>query len=292
MSKQLGDAQKPVTHRVLSRGVNIHVVEHLKDTPDKPVLLLVHGHRAHLSWWDGVLPILSTRYRVFAMDFSGMGDSDRRAETRGANGYSQDGHARDLQCVVDYISHYTKQVVSAIIAHSWGGQITLVAAAANPSIASQLLILDSYCVLPGEVSEFGPVPIGNRRLYPSAELAAAAFRLSPPQPIEPKLLVALAHKSMCNIEGGWCWKFDPNLSKIEPLALADVASKLTLPVSIIYGAMSSIVSAERAARVVHALPQGRGPIAVAGAYHHLMLDHPEDTARVVMGVLAGKVGLV
>src|SRR3954466_14648293 len=44
-----------------------------------PGVVLVHGGAAHAGWWDHVAPLLSG-HRVAALDLTGHGDSDRRAE--------------------------------------------------------------------------------------------------------------------------------------------------------------------------------------------------------------------
>ena len=50
---------------------------------DKPGLLLIHGMNAHSHWWDFIAPQLTDRYRVAAMDLTGMGDSDFRYSYEG-----------------------------------------------------------------------------------------------------------------------------------------------------------------------------------------------------------------
>src|SRR5580698_4422257 len=46
----------------------------------KPGLLLVHGNAANAYWWSFIAPFLAREYNVAAMDLSGMGDSDWRAD--------------------------------------------------------------------------------------------------------------------------------------------------------------------------------------------------------------------
>ena len=44
----------------------------------KPGLLLLHGNGAHADWWSFIAPLLADDYRVAAISWSGMGDSDWR----------------------------------------------------------------------------------------------------------------------------------------------------------------------------------------------------------------------
>jgi alpha-beta hydrolase superfamily lysophospholipase len=56
-----------------------------------PALLLVHGMFAHAHWWDFIAPLLADRYRIVALDLTGMGDSDYRYD------YAADTFADELK---------------------------------------------------------------------------------------------------------------------------------------------------------------------------------------------------
>jgi pimeloyl-ACP methyl ester carboxylesterase len=269
----------PLTHWVNSQGSRLRLYEYPGPGIDSASLLLVHGSRGHSGWWHEVIPGLTRHYRVFAFDFAGMGDSDHRPA------YNQDMHIEDLLTVSIAVRHICDQPLRAIIAHSWGGQITLLAAAQQPTLAMQLLILDSYCVLPSETRELSPPPPGNQKVYPTADAAASAFRLSPPQPEHAARVAALAHKSMRKCEGGWRWKFDPNMARALPLDITRIAPRLTLPVAVIYGEKSEIISTELASELVDLLPQGLGPFSLPDAHHHLMLDQPVALSELLCSLL-------
>jgi pimeloyl-ACP methyl ester carboxylesterase len=271
--------QAPLAHWVASQGSRLRLYEYPGPDIDSTSLLLVHGSRGHSGWWDEVIPRLTRHYRVFAFDFAGMGDSDQRPA------YNQEMHVEDLLTVSAAVKHIGGQPLRAIIAHSWGGQITLLAASQQPELAMQLLILDSYCVLPSETRELSPPPRGNQKVYPTADAAAAAFRLSPPQPEHAARVRALAHKSMRKCEGGWRWKFDPNMAVALPLLITRIAHRLTLPVVVIYGEKSEIISTAMASELVDLLPQGLGPYSLPGAHHHLMLDQPEALSALLCKLL-------
>ena len=57
-------------------------------------IVLVHGGAAHSRWWDHIAPLLTSGWRVVAVDLSGHGDSDRRDR------YSLDTWAREVLAVV------------------------------------------------------------------------------------------------------------------------------------------------------------------------------------------------
>jgi pimeloyl-ACP methyl ester carboxylesterase len=57
-------------------------------------------------------------------------------------------------------------------------------------------------------------------------------------------------------------------------------------VDIVRGEHSVILGAERAARIAALLPNGRGPITMPEAHHHLMLDQPLALVSVLRALLA------
>ena len=98
----------PEVHSV---SVNNSEVKYFQwgDKNKKPLLLL-HGYNAHSHWWDHIAPSLTENHCVVALDFSGMGDSDRRGE------YSQEVYADDIKGVIDDMSWES----CTCIAHSMG----------------------------------------------------------------------------------------------------------------------------------------------------------------------------
>jgi len=62
------------------------------DGSGTPILLL-HGMAANTHWWDPVVPHLSARFKPFALDFHGHGDSEWLA---GAH-YSTELFVQDIE---------------------------------------------------------------------------------------------------------------------------------------------------------------------------------------------------
>src|SRR5579871_4929804 len=79
-------------------------------------IVLVHGGAAHSRWWDHIAPLLTSGWRVVAVDLSGHGDSDRRDR------YSLDTWAREVLAVV---AEAGTPAASVVIGHSMGGLVTL-----------------------------------------------------------------------------------------------------------------------------------------------------------------------
>lgn len=87
---------------------------------------------------------------------------------------------------------------------------------------------------------------------------------------------------------GWRWKFDPALPFAPGLMDgATVLSGIKVPIDCIYGELSTVVDARRATRIAAALPQGRNPVGIPDAYHHVMLDQPLALVAALRALLLG-----
>ena len=86
----------------------------------RPSLVLLHGITSAASSWVRVGPVLAERYRVYALDMRGHGDSIKPP----AGAYSLQETAGDALAFIEALG--LKQPV--LIGHSWGGATALVLA--------------------------------------------------------------------------------------------------------------------------------------------------------------------
>ena len=178
----------------------------------KPGLLLVHGNGAHAHWWDFVAPYLTDDYHVVAMTFSGMGDSDWRER------YVMDVFAQEQLAVCEAAGLFAHAEKPIIVAHSFGGFVTILTGAEYGDRFGGIVIVDSP-VNPPDRPRSGPPPVRGGKVYPTLEAALARFRLAPPQPCENHYIMdyiarwSLAKKPRWpDGDGdGWGWKFDPSI---------------------------------------------------------------------------------
>jgi pimeloyl-ACP methyl ester carboxylesterase len=264
------------SHFTEASGTAVHYVSWNADEVHKPPLLLAHGFLGHAHWWDFIAPFLTERFRVFALDFSGMGYSGHRPE------YRVDVFVQDLAAVVDAIGDER----CILVGHSFGGSRVLQACAAIPERIARAIVLDSFFQLEGETLprvERRPAP----RPYPDWLTALSRFRLVPEQDCEPWLLEHLAQTSLRETPEGWTWRFDPNLRTIQPVEGDErLLASITVPVSYVHAESSSVVTADRAQRIVAAIPGAKGPVTMPRAGHHMMLDHPLALIGVLRALLA------
>ena len=168
-----------------------------------PGLLFIHGMNAHSRWWDFIAPQFAGEYRVAAMDLTGMGDSDFRYE------YDPATYAREIAGVLDALDFGPDSIV---VAHSFGGYMSVKAANLFPDRFAALVLVDSGIRHPDEPMPDRPPMGGRAKLYPDRETALARFRLQPPQPCENQyILDYIARHSLMPADGGWTWKFDDDL---------------------------------------------------------------------------------
>ncbi|MGC1851808.1 MAG: alpha/beta hydrolase [Solirubrobacterales bacterium] len=101
-----------VSHRtVQARGLSFHVAE---AGSGEDVVLCLHGWPQHWYEWRHLLPALSDRHRVLALDLRGFGWSE--APRRG---YEKENLADDVLAVLDALGIERVKLVG----HDWGGWI-------------------------------------------------------------------------------------------------------------------------------------------------------------------------
>ena len=123
-------AQRPEHRDVVVAGAR--VAYRVWGPPEGPGVVLVHGGAAHSGWWDHVAPLL-TGHRVVALDLTGHGDSDRRAE------YDPLLWAREVVAVAA-AAGLTRPVV---IGHSMGGWVATTVGVEHAAEVASVVVIDS-----------------------------------------------------------------------------------------------------------------------------------------------------
>ena len=113
------------------------------------------------------------------------------------------------------------------------------------------------------------------KLNPDRETGLQRLWRRPPQTCENTCIVDyIARSSRMPADGGWAWKFDPDLpnsmKRMERVA-ADYTS-LALPLGIIYGAKSELFNARNLAYMRELVARDFAAVAIDDAQHHAFLD--------------------
>lgn len=247
-----------------------------------PPLLLIHGMNAHAHWWDFIAPQLAHEYRVAAMNLTGMGDSDYR--------YAYDGStwAEEIRAVCDHAG-FGPDVV--LVAHSFGGYMSVKAANRFPDRFGGLVLVDSGIRHPDDPPPERTMMGGRAKAYPDRATALARFRLQPPQPCaNTYILEYIARHSLLAVDGGgWAWKFDDDLPNVmkDVLRTPDEYRNLRLPLALIYGRQSELFSSRTLDYMRELVPQDFPAVGIEDAQHHVFLDQPLEFIAVLRQLLGG-----
>jgi pimeloyl-ACP methyl ester carboxylesterase len=148
---------------VMVRNHNIHYVE----TGEGPPVLLIPGAWSTYRYWNRVIPLLSSHYRLLALDYLGVGDSDK---PRSGFGYTVEEQADLIAGMIE-----TLQISKVhIIGTSYGGSIALNIAARYPNRLGSIVSIEGNGMKHKKVPYrpmgsllkwplFGEVPIGVTR---------------------------------------------------------------------------------------------------------------------------------
>ena len=260
-------AERPTkSHYVEASGARLHYLSWNEEERAKPGLVFMHGFRGHARWWSFVAPYFCERYRVYALDFAGMGESGARAE------YDPLTYALDIAAVI----HDAGVAPATLVGHSFGGGRLLRLCAEHPELVQQAIVVDSFVYFANSGDTRPQIEVGPRKLYPTYEAAKARYRLTPPEHDAPDYVIDfIAHHSIEQHDGGYRWKFADNLARgVMELDGAAVLQKIGVPLTYMYGEHSRVAVAGRAQKIVEHIAGARGPIAIPEAHHHVMLDQP------------------
>jgi pimeloyl-ACP methyl ester carboxylesterase len=251
----------------------------------RPGVVLAHGFMAHAHCLSFIAALLSEHFRVVAYDLSGMGDSPMHPR------FDDLLRGRELTAVARDAGLFESGRKPYLIAHSQGGHSAMAAIEADSEAFAGLVVCDMMMIRPSMAERFfarrrgKPWPPREARphaVHPDPETILGRYKLAPPQPCENTyLLDFVARHSVKTVEGGYTWKFDPEirisdghppewwLAQPQRFADIDIARK-----AIVHGEKSAAFGADSAA-YLRELTQGTVPIvAVPEAHHHLMLDQP------------------
>jgi pimeloyl-ACP methyl ester carboxylesterase len=281
----------PESRFVAVQGARIHYLRWGGSA--KPGLLLVHGNAAHAYWWSFIAPFLARDYHVAAMDLSGMGDSGWRAPHGDAGGYSMDLFADEEMAVLEDAGMFAGPKPPVIVAHSFGGFVTMKAGADHGARLGGIVIIDSPINPPtrgGDPTDHKPRP---HNIYPSLAAALARFRLMPPQLCENLFLLdwvarhSLKEVDAANGETGFTWKFDPAIWR--HFSIGDTAAllKATRCRIAVFRGEHSVLMPPRIGNYIFDLLDRAAPVVeIPQAQHHVMLDQPLALVASLRALLA------
>ena len=256
-------------------------------TPSAPPVVLVHG-LADCSWvWQGMAPLLAQYREVWALDLRGHGGSDHVEP----GGYSVSTMAEDVLAFVAQIG----LVQPWLVGHSLGAAVALRAAAQDARCFSALALVDYAVEVPANSLKLIRAVLASvHTTYASTEAFAELLRRRHPLACG-QLVRAIAAGALRPAEGGFLPRFDPAvlsaLSHGDRLGdTSEPLARLQLPVLVVRGALSSMVSSEGARALAATCLQARLAV-VPLAGHSVQIDNPAGLLKALQvesaAVLAG-----
>ena len=253
--------------------------------PDGPLVLLQHGGGQTRHAWKGAGELLGAAgYHAVAFDARGHGDSDWAPDAH----YTQDVMVEDLRCVVAALGNRRPVLVGA----SMGGGISLVAAGEDRVDATALVLVDIAHRVEVEGAKkiqafMNQKPEGFDTLE---EVAEAIANYQPHRPRK-RNLDGLAKNVRLGADGKYHWHWDPSrraerrdLEKRRE-RLEACARNLTLPVLLVRGGLSDVLSEEGAKEFLQLCPQSEF-VNVAGAAHMVAGDRNDIFGTSVIAFLS------
>jgi pimeloyl-ACP methyl ester carboxylesterase len=241
--------------------------------PSRGVVLLLHGGgQTRHSWREAGPTLAEDGWTAIAIDFRGHGDSDRAADGR----YRLDAMTEDVLRVIDAIGE-----PPVIIGASLGGLTGLVIAGEHPAALRALVLVDSVPQIERT---------GSRRVFEfmrsaprgfgSLEEAAEAVRAYQPHRVRPVNLDGMRKNVRLAEDGRWYWHWDPKMmtQRPDPAEMDRMAARtraaaaaVRVPVLLVRGQLSDVVSAEGAADLLETIPHAKYTD-VAGTGHMVAGD--------------------
>jgi pimeloyl-ACP methyl ester carboxylesterase len=274
-------ANKPESNFVEVEGARVHYQRW--GNRKNSGLLLVHGNAAHAHWWDYIAPYLARDYNVAAIDLSGMGDSDWRAD-----GYAMDQFSREQIAVCEDAGMFVGQEPPIIVGHSFGGFVTMLTGSLYGDRLAGTVIVDSPVNPPDRPGGPPRRDAKPHHVYPELAEALARFRLMPPQDCDNLFIVDwVARNSLKEVEGGFSWKFDPRIW--QRFSIGDTSERLKATkcrIAIFRGEHSVLMPPEIGEYMFNLLGRNAPVVEIPQARHHVMLDEPLALVAALRALLA------
>ncbi len=252
----------PTSHSYYSQRLRLHYVDW--GNPDAPPLILLHGGRDHCRSWDWVAQELRRDWHVIAPDLRGHGDSE----------WPSDGEYSPRACVYDLaqLVHQMKLAPVTIVAHSYGGNISLRYAGIYPETVRKLVAIEGLGPSPKMLKERYGQPIGPRmrdwierkrsaagrtpRRYQSLEDAYRRMKGENSYLTDEQARHLTIHGISQNEDGTYSWKFDNYFRVMPPadMTQSDIESlwaEITCPTLLLYGEKSWASNPAEDGRIAH-----------------------------------------
>lgn len=261
-------------------------------TDGPPVILLHGGGQTRHAWGTTLAAVAERGWRGMSVDLRGHGDSEWVED----GDYTLEAFAGDIAAVARALPQ-----PPVLIGASLGGISSMVAiadASTGEEIARGLVLVDvGHRIERNGVQRIGDFMTRHLDGFASLEEVADAVAAYNPHRPRPTNLEGLKKNVRQRADGRWVWHWDPAFvsgrfgstdetrsSMTNPERLAAAARALTLPVLLVRGRMSDLLSEEGAKELLEVVPHAHFAD-VAGAGHMVAGDRNDAFNDAVLSFL-------
>lgn len=251
-----------------------------------PAVLAMHGGGQTAYMFEDIGATLRDARHVIAIDLPGHGESDSLVDTEGVS-------RQELAATVPGVLDEFGLRPVAIIGASLGGIVAMTLAAARPELVSAIVLIDvGHRLEPEGVARIIEFMTKHESFGTLEEAGAAIAEYLPnrkPSPPE-----RLKRNLRQRPDGRWVWKH--SLGRISRERMENIrdtdwendilvgldaeAATIQIPVLVLRGASSDVLSSDGATEVASILPNAR-VATIASAGHLAAGDNPASTANLI-----------
>ena len=155
------------SHMIDLPGGRFHYLRWGAEGDDLPAMVLLHGITSSALSWVRIGPALAGRYRVYALDMRGHGESFKP----GAGAYSLRHTADDAAAFIEKL----RLDKPAVMGHSWGGATAMVLA--SGAGAYRPIPSISHLILEDPAHDFGSGDVEKQVAYYTKDIGRPAEEL-------------------------------------------------------------------------------------------------------------------
>jgi pimeloyl-ACP methyl ester carboxylesterase len=244
-----------------------------------PPVVLIHGWTASSHWFDRLTPLLTARYRVIRVDLLGHGGSEKPR-----NGYSMTEQADRVADALVRVG-----VRRALVAgHSTGGEVVIALAARHPELTRALAVIDSEpdekFVDPNLLASLSLKPVIGQAMKRLATDGTIRDGLG--QAFEKGYHVPNVFVDDFNKVTYTAYKktYDESGDYVSEGHLESDLRSVRVPRLVIFGKDDRLVSPPREAADFYRREFNLRVEIVPGAGHSPMVEQPQATARLLLGL--------
>jgi pimeloyl-ACP methyl ester carboxylesterase len=271
--------------RIEFEGKGVRIVADVAGPQDAPPVVFMHGGgQTRQSWGNAIAEAARRGYRAISVDLRGHGESGWAPDGQ----YGIEGFAGDIRKLIGTLGQ-----PPVLVGASLGGLTGMIIAASPPPEVRGLVLVDVAVQLEEEGTReigafMGSAPNGFASLDEAADAVAAYLPHRP----RPKDTSGLMRNLRLRDDGRLHWHWDPAFTRIDPetartfsTGFENAARALKLPVLLIRGGRSRVLSPAGAQAFLKLVPSAEF-VDVAGADHMVAGDANDSFNEAVFAFLA------